>query len=1039
MYSLKHKRALCHLLSSRYLRQVACSLSLILVPQVVLAKATATEVTYKVAQMRVAEAESLRNNWSKDGFEKALKKYKEARLLWQALKLQEEEAQTLNAIGQVLSLTSNYRAALDSFNNSLTIYQATKNRPGEAAVLIEIGAVYLAMGNHQSVIEFCERAMLLNESRELKLDARALNYIADARHFLSDFAGSEAAMNRAQPLWESLNDAEGLAQCLGRRAALLADRGEMQEAFAVRERTLLLWQTAKNKQGEANALTNIGSQFTFVGEYQKSLDSHARALSIFQIIGDRKGEAVALGNIGYTYLNLGELDIALSYCKRAATLHREISNSYYEATMVAVIGDVYCATGKEQPGLNSYKTALAIFQAAGDKQWEALIQNSIGSTYLNRGDHRSARNAYSKALPLFRHLKNQRWEADTLNGLGSTFLGTGETQQARNYFNDALSRSRAANDLRGESLAHYNLARVERELGDMESAEAEIQTALKINEKLRSNIMSYQSRASYVASVHQYYEFYTDLLMRQHAGNPSAGFDAKAFEASERGRTRSLVEMLIEAREGTRTESDPALMERERELAAQLRKQIVSPPNNKKPSEAPRTTDEDVFTLNAQYEQLQAKLKTRITASSQPEPITTLEAQKLLDSDTLLLEYLLGDERSFLWVVSNSSINTFELPSRTRIESLARQLHSLLAEAGSTYGLSSSQERKRQNPVDRSQITDALGEILLGKVGSLLERKRLVVVADGALQYVPFSLLPEPALSGENGKPDKQQRKALIAQHDIAYLPSASVLAIQRRNFGSRGAAPYAVAVFADPVFESEDPRVLARQVPISKAIHPGTGAGTEASPLSRALRDVGLAPGKSGIPRLPFSRQEAIAINTATGGTTSLQALDFTANLQTLSRTDLSKYRIIHFATHGLLNSAHPELSGVLLSMVDEKGKPQDGFLNLHEIYNLNLRAELVVLSACQTALGKDIKGEGLIGLTRGFMYAGAARVVASLWKVDDAATAELMSQFYTEMFLHKKNPSAALRAAQLKVASHPVWQSPYYWAGFVLQGEWN
>jgi CHAT domain-containing protein len=189
---------------------------------------------------------------------------------------------------------------------------------------------------------------------------------------------------------------------------------------------------------------------------------------------------------------------------------------------------------------------------------------------------------------------------------------------------------------------------------------------------------------------------------------------------------------------------------------------------------------------------------------------------------------------------------------------------------------------------------------------------------------------------------------------------------------------------------------------------------------------------------RLPFSRREAEAIAALAPRTMSRESLDFEANRATATSADLSNYRIIHFATHGLLNSQHPELSGIVLSLVDEAGRPQDGFLRLHEIYNLNLGADLVVLSACRTALGKEIKGEGLVGLTRGFMYAGAPRVVASLWAVDDEITAELMKRFYHAMLIKKQRPAAALRAAQVG-----LWQSkrlpPYYWAAFVLQGEWK
>src|SRR5205085_3971099 len=190
---------------------------------------------------------------------------------------------------------------------------------------------------------------------------------------------------------------------------------------------------------------------------------------------------------------------------------------------------------------------------------------------------------------------------------------------------------------------------------------------------------------------------------------------------------------------------------------------------------------------------------------------------------------------------------------------------------------------------------------------------------------------------------------------------------------------------------------------------------------------------------RLAFSRREAEAIYAAAPAGQALKAIDFDASRATATGVGLSRYRIVHFATHGLLNSEHPELSGVVLSLVDAEGRPQNGFLRLHEIYNLSLPAELVVLSACQTGLGKEVKGEGLVGLTRGFMYAGAARVMASLWKVDDAATAELMGRMYTKLLKEGLRPAAALRAAQVEMWRQPRWRWRYYWAAFTLQGEWR
>jgi CHAT domain-containing protein len=188
----------------------------------------------------------------------------------------------------------------------------------------------------------------------------------------------------------------------------------------------------------------------------------------------------------------------------------------------------------------------------------------------------------------------------------------------------------------------------------------------------------------------------------------------------------------------------------------------------------------------------------------------------------------------------------------------------------------------------------------------------------------------------------------------------------------------------------------------------------------------------------LRSSRVEVEAIVGLAGGE-NLKALDFEASRATALSDELGHYRVVHFATHGLLNSLHPELSGLVLSLVDEKGQPQDGFLRAHDVYNLKLRADLVVLSACQTALGKEVKGEGLVGLTRGFMYAGAPRVVASLWRVPSKATAELMKRFYRGMLVEKLRPAAALRAAQVGMWREKRWNEPYYWAAFVLQGEWQ
>jgi CHAT domain-containing protein len=307
--------------------------------------------------------------------------------------------------------------------------------------------------------------------------------------------------------------------------------------------------------------------------------------------------------------------------------------------------------------------------------------------------------------------------------------------------------------------------------------------------------------------------------------------------------------------------------------------------------------------------------------------------------------------------------------------------------------------------------------MLLQPLAADLKQKRLVIVADGVLQYLPFS-----ALTLSDGGPP------LIVDHEIVTLPSASVLAVLREEFEQRKPASKLLAVLADPVFSANDPR-LAQAKNAEPANH------SSATDVQRSAIESGLG----GLVRLRFSRQEAEEIARLAGDKRNLKALDFSASRSLVTKDNLSDYRIVHFATHGLINNQNPDLSGVVLSLVDEQGRPQNGFLRLYDIYNLKLDADLVVLSACQTALGKEIKGEGLVGLTRGFMYAGAPRVVASLWRIDDRATADIMKRFYEAMLKDGMRPAAALRAAQISMSQDKRWHSPHYWAAFTLQGEWR
>ncbi|MCM2256910.1 MAG: CHAT domain-containing protein [Vicinamibacteria bacterium] len=483
------------------------------------------------------------------------------------------------------------------------------------------------------------------------------------------------------------------------------------------------------------------------------------------------------------------------------------------------------------------------------------------------------------------------------------------------------------------------------------------------------------------------------------------GAVATAFEASERARARGLRDLLTEARAAVRAGVEPELLA----AAERLRTELVAQERVRTALVEARTVNETqlgkvraaIADRLDEYKALEARLRARhpgFAALTQPAAPRTAEIQALLGTDTLLLEYALGVRRSWLFVVTAGSVEAFPLPARAQIEAHAARLHQRLSQG---------QQRAARAAV--SAAAAELARLVLGPVRRRIAGLRLAIVADGALHYVPFAALP-----GSDGVP-------LLARHEIVQLPSAATLGLLRNAHGGE-AAPRTVAVLADPVLEADDRR-LGRP-----------GARAMPSALLRALDDTDTA-----FTRLEFTAREAEAIARLAPAEGRLLATGFEASRATALSPVLADYRFVHFATHGLLDSRQPELSGIVLSMFDREGRAQDGFLRLHDVYNLSLRADLVVLSACRTALGQDLRGEGLVGLTRGFMYAGAPRVVASLWDVRDEATAELMKHFYSGLLRQRLTPAAALRTAQLALQRTPRWSAPYYWAAFTLQGDWR
>ncbi|MEG4913044.1 CHAT domain-containing protein [Microcoleus sp. B7-D4] len=864
-----------------------------------------------------------------------------------------------------------------------------------------------------------------------------------SRNQIPDGEADRLIQKNQQLLNQKTDEAERLLQ-EAKRLLAQETAASYQDALQKFDAARSLYRMLRNWEDEAYTLNQIGFIINRLGDRQQALNYYKQALSWHQTIRDRPVQALILNNIGAVYYALGEKQQAIDYYNQVLSLIREMGdrpeasinlsnisnlpansdrslvNRTAEATTLNNIGLAYNDLGEKQKAKEYLNQALPLFRAMGDRTKEATILNNIGIVYYDLGEKQTALDYYKQALDLRQKAGDRRGEANSLNNVGNTYSELGKLEKAEEYFNQALPLFRTVGDRPGEALTLYNRAILKGDRGNLIAALTDIETSIKIIENLRTKITNHELRISYFATVQHYYQLYIDLLMELHKTNPNSGYDRKALEASESSRARSLLELLQEANADIRQGVAPELLQQERNLQQQLdaletrRIETLSRPNHT-PAEKVEL-DQKRQTLLGQYQDIQAQIRStspRYATLTQPQPLTLAQIQQqILDDNTILLQYSLGKHRSYLWAVTKTSITSYELPKQVDIEKAVRNFRNAVTNP-----------RYRNIPDRVAEANNTLSQIILQPVAAQLAQKRLLIVGDGILNYLPFAALSLPETPGKNPNPP------LIVDHEIVLLPSASTLGILRQNYNDRQPPTRTLAMLADPVFSPNDERVKNSSSATTQQAVESANLG-----LSRSRGDNNVQ-----FDRLKFTRQEAQIIQALVPANSRTQSLDFAASRAAATSQNLSQYKIIHFATHGLANSTNPELSGIILSLIDEKGNPLNGFLRLTDIFNLKLAADLVVLSACQTGLGQNIQGEGMVGLTRGFMYAGAKRVVVSLWNVDDEGTANLMSSFYQGMLQKGLTPAAALRAAQLEMLKQEEWRSPYYWAAFTLQGEWR
>ncbi|MCG8461395.1 MAG: CHAT domain-containing protein, partial [Holophagales bacterium] len=957
---------------------------------------------------------------------------------WARLGRPWEAARCRFSAGLLLRQLDRPSRGLELVRGALEEWRRSGDVRGQAQARMEEGSTMRLLGSTRGVEEaYLEALELWRRLDDLHGEARTLNYLGLHRIRGPSGGGPEGALpayREALELFRRLGDLGREAMVLGNLGGLHDVEGRPHEALEQYRLALELARRLSDRRQEARLWNNIASVHRRTGRLEEAVEGYGQSLRIRRQLDDRRGLGRVSNNLGLTWLSLGDPGRALELLRQSLELRRKSEDRRGEGVTLHNLGLAHAATGDWDAALAAWGRALGVRRALGDIRGEATTLLAMAPAATRRDRLGLAWQHAHRALELLEEDGNPWRLAKAWRVVGEVALARGDSEASRKALAESVELYRATGDEMEVGAALVGLARAERatvagEKGLRLAYEHAVE-AVRLLETLRSAMDDPSHRASFLAGRGEAFEVAVDLAMELHQRDPSARWQERALHLAERGRARSLLDRLAGLELGLGHGVDPELLgerarhlERWNSLVSVLRREL----ERRGPSDRSTHLAAEGERARTRLDRAEAEIRRQSGSRRDlalPRPLDPEEMGALLDAQTGLVQFSLGEERSWLWWVSADSVEAFELPDRESIEKAARRVY----DAFRTLD-------PRARSADRAAAA-RLSEMLLGPVGTRIRGLRLAIVPDGALHYVPFGALPDPAAPGE----------PLLAGHELVLLPSASALAAQRRILGGRSPAPHLLAVVADPVFGPPDDRLPHPPGETASRPNPQSVTFGTADPAYRESSSADLPLG-----RLPWGSWEAQRLagharaaspRPATLGPPARLALGFDANLAAVRGGVLADHRIVHLATHGLVDPEHPELSALALSLYEESGRPRAGLLRLGEIYGLELGAELVVLSGCRTALGPEMGGEGFVGLGRGFFAAGARRLVASLWKVRDRGSAELMDRFYRGLLrpgAEPVRPAAALRRAQLEMRADPSFGDPYHWAAFALYGDWR
>jgi len=901
-------------------------------------------------------------------------------------------------VAELLAIT--YAIQKKSVEGETYFKSLLASQPDNVAGHLGLGVLYARLDRRTEALVELDRVINLQPQNLVAYSYKG-NVLARDGRYLQAVEPLQTCLNLLQADPNDLREPIVLNQA----GDVYRQLGNYAQAAEVFERAIVLARAADDLRSEETALTQLASVHYRQNNYLQSMEYSRRALEVSKAITSRKARLDTypqrhMGAIADVYYRLGDLTTAEQTYLDALALSIEAKDQFNQSSVLGGLGDVYIEQGKLSQAISIEEQALALGEKGANLPNQLGPLNSLSALYRQMGDTQKSLVYVQRALKLLEGRSNPVWEAESFNNLGLLYLKSGEVAKAKSAFEKTLAIDQRTITPNTIWQAHAGLGDAYAQLGELDQADEHYKKAIETIEMVRAKLGGEEDKSGFFQDKVEVYKKQIALLLNPRFKNTNA---VEAFRYSERTRARAFLDLMAEARVVVEQNIPADLLKRQLELQqriSQLTTQLIkersaesSKQDKTKIVELERGLSEADTELSNWLRELRRR-NPRYAALKYPEPITLATLQRMLDDQTTLLSYSLGETESFLFAVTRNDFQVKRLPS----EATLRQ--------SVTKFLTAITDRNNPDTMEYRRQAVRLSQQLLQPVSGMLTGNKLLIVPDGALHRLPFEALLMPATTAQG---DLRRLPYLIRRFAISYAPSVSVLAELLSE--QRPKAPKKFIAFGDPVYEQR----------------------TEGLILS-TLRTAGTT--RLNFQPLPYSREEITGIAKLFADNDRELFFGEEASEENVKASErLKQYQIVHFSTHGYVNEVRPRFSGLVLSLppAAADSASEDGLLSSYEIFNLKLNADLVVLSACETGLGKEVKGEGLMSLTRAFMYAGTPSVVVSLWNVNDESAADLMIRFYRNLKTGMSK-GEALRQAQLETIRDNGF--PFFWAPFVLVG---